>query len=453
MRTALQDHSLLYRMSVLLAVLVLGLLAYALAAWAWNSPVELGAYDMLLRMRPLAAPRSDIVIVGIDEASESSLGRPPLSRTVHARIIDRLRRAGAKVIVYDKMFAQPSVSYPGSDAALQKALSASGNVFIPMVYDPLRQASWSPSDIKSLILLERDALAEQISYLPNTPDYRYYFFVPPMADFISAAKGVGVAVSPSNGSYFVRSAQLAYLTRVLYPVPSGPLPQSMPMPRLINRVAVLQGLPLIVAKDILGDKEGLSSQVSFGRNIALFAGISPYYVPIDKQGAMYIDFAGPAGTYPNLGAADLLAGRLDRSLFEDKIVLVGVTDPTSSLAAVFNTPFGHMPRVEITANAIASILSGTAPVRRQKETLAVFLLLSIILGLILPLFDRWELGPATFVLALTYIVLDVLALTIFHRAFPVVPGVVLILAAGVVTALLMPAVFVEEETGITAEEL
>jgi CHASE2 domain-containing sensor protein len=112
-----------------------------------------------------------------------------------------------------------------------------------------------------------------------------------------------------------------------------------------------------------------------------------------------------------------------------------------------------MPRVEITANAIASILSGTAPVRRQKETLAVFLLLSIILGLILPLFDRWELGPATFVLALTYIVLDVLALTIFHRAFPVVPGVVLILAAGVVTALLMPAVFVEEETGITAEEL
>jgi CHASE2 domain-containing sensor protein len=451
MRTAGQDDSILYRAGVLLAVLVLGLLAYALSVWAWNSPVELGAYDMLLRMRPAAAPRSDIVIVGIDEESTSSLGRPPLPRTVHARIVARLRRAGAKVIVYDKMFAQPSTSYPGSDSALQRAFSASGNVFLPMVYDPLRSTSWTPSDIRSLIALERDTLAERISYLPETPNYRYYFFVPPLSGFLGAAKGSGVAVSPSNGSYFVRSAQLAYLTRVLYPVPSRPLPRSMPMPRLTDRVVVMQGLPLVVAKNVLGDEGGLS-QVHFGRSISLFSGMSPYQVPIDEQGAMHIDFAGAAGTYPNYSAADLLAGSLDSSLFENKIVLVGVTDPTSSQAAIFNTPFGRMPRVEITANAIASILGGTAPVRRQKETLVVFLLLSIILGLTLPLFGRWSLGPITFVLALAYIVLDVLSLALLHRAFPVVPGVVLILAAGIVTALLRPAVFVDEDTGITTEE-
>ncbi len=58
-----------------------------------------------------AAP--DVVVVGIDARTNSVVARFPFRRTIHARVIDRLRRAGAKVIVYDIEFTAPS----GDDAA------------------------------------------------------------------------------------------------------------------------------------------------------------------------------------------------------------------------------------------------------------------------------------------------------------------------------------------------
>ena len=49
-----------------------------------------------------AAP--DVVVVGIDARTNSVVARFPFRRTLHARVIDRLRRAGAKDIVYDIEF-------------------------------------------------------------------------------------------------------------------------------------------------------------------------------------------------------------------------------------------------------------------------------------------------------------------------------------------------------------
>jgi adenylate cyclase len=58
-----------------------------------------------------AAP--DVVVVGIDARTNSVVARFPFRRTLHARVIDRLRRAGARAIVYDVEFTAPS----GDDAA------------------------------------------------------------------------------------------------------------------------------------------------------------------------------------------------------------------------------------------------------------------------------------------------------------------------------------------------
>ena len=58
-----------------------------------------------------AAP--DVVVVGIDARTFEVVQRFPFRRTLHARVIDRVRRAGAKVIAYDVEFTEPS----GDDAA------------------------------------------------------------------------------------------------------------------------------------------------------------------------------------------------------------------------------------------------------------------------------------------------------------------------------------------------
>ncbi|MFT4034300.1 MAG: CHASE2 domain-containing protein [Patulibacter sp.] len=54
-------------------------------------------------------PSSGVAVVAIDEKSFSEMNVTwPMRRTVHADMIDRLRRAGARLIAYDVQFTEPS---------------------------------------------------------------------------------------------------------------------------------------------------------------------------------------------------------------------------------------------------------------------------------------------------------------------------------------------------------
>jgi HD-GYP domain-containing protein (c-di-GMP phosphodiesterase class II) len=66
-------------------------------------------------------PASDVAVVTIDDASISHLGiQWPLPRSLHARAIDRLRAAGARLIVYDVQFTEQT--RPRDDLALFEAV-------------------------------------------------------------------------------------------------------------------------------------------------------------------------------------------------------------------------------------------------------------------------------------------------------------------------------------------
>ncbi len=70
-----------------------------------------------------------IVIVGIDEPSFAELNLQwPWPRGIHARLIDQLKFAGAAVIAFDVIFAEPSD--PEQDNRLASSISASGNVVL-----------------------------------------------------------------------------------------------------------------------------------------------------------------------------------------------------------------------------------------------------------------------------------------------------------------------------------
>jgi CHASE2 domain-containing sensor protein len=72
-------------------------------------------------------PPTDIVIVKIDDRTFGELGKPwPLSRSLHARVIDRLHAAGAREIVYDVQFTEPRTA--AEDTDLYDAIGAAGGV-------------------------------------------------------------------------------------------------------------------------------------------------------------------------------------------------------------------------------------------------------------------------------------------------------------------------------------
>jgi adenylate cyclase len=70
--------------------------------------LELDSVDTRFAVRPDRSPR-DVAFVAIDDVTLSDLNlRWPFRRSLHARVIDRLDRAGARAIAYDVQFTEPT---------------------------------------------------------------------------------------------------------------------------------------------------------------------------------------------------------------------------------------------------------------------------------------------------------------------------------------------------------
>jgi adenylate cyclase len=84
--------------------------------------LELNAVDARYSIRGGHEPRPDIVTIALDGRTLSVLGlRPPLPRSMHARVMDTLHADGARLIAYDFQFEGPDRD-PLEDAALLAAI-------------------------------------------------------------------------------------------------------------------------------------------------------------------------------------------------------------------------------------------------------------------------------------------------------------------------------------------
>ncbi|MEN9649491.1 MAG: hypothetical protein RL094_458 [Candidatus Parcubacteria bacterium] len=91
-----------------------------------------------------------------------------------------------------------------------------------------------------------------------------------------------------------------------------------------------------------------------------------------------INYTGPAKTILTVSFVDVLNKKIPPSIFKDANVLIGVT--ANDLHDVLNTPFGLMPGVEVHANALETLASGSAIKPASKETAAASLAIVILIG-------------------------------------------------------------------------
>ena len=94
-----------------------------LSAFEW---VEHATLEARFSLRGEARPSPDVVVVALDAKSLRGFDEaPPVPRATDAKLIDRLRRAGAATIVFDLTLEQRSADRAG-DLALTRALARTG---------------------------------------------------------------------------------------------------------------------------------------------------------------------------------------------------------------------------------------------------------------------------------------------------------------------------------------
>jgi serine/threonine protein kinase len=155
------------------AIAVLSLLAVPVCTTERSLRVEYEQLDNLFRWRGQQAPHQDLVMVSIDEPSYSNLQVPmgdAWPRRLHAKLLRKLEQAGAKKVIFDVLFINPS-SDPLADQEFADAISRIPTILgasLGLSQQTTANGSFSLEQmIRPLPLLEKAAAGIGIVGLPQ----------------------------------------------------------------------------------------------------------------------------------------------------------------------------------------------------------------------------------------------------------------------------------------------
>jgi PAS domain S-box-containing protein len=304
----------------LLRSVLLGALAALLALAAGRTTLfrsfELRTVDQRFLLRGTRQAQTPLALVFIGDDSIEAYGHWPWSWTWHAMLIDALKRAGARLVLFDVLFAEaPSTAEAG---LLEGATRQAGNVRFISYFASLRPGDGIPPG-----LLHGDALTE------------------PVAAVRDAAAGVGHANALPD---------LDGTTRRI--------------PLVVRREGALYPSAAIgAAADLLGVRWN-TVRVTPRGDIELHPpGGAPLLIPVDGDGRTQVNFLGGLEAFPvQLSYRQVLeadqhpeSAPIDLSLLKDRTVLVGVTFTGNT--DLRSTPFSsNYPMFLVQATLIDNIL-------------------------------------------------------------------------------------------------
>lgn len=347
-------------------------------------------YDTRVR---LTAPRGiddRIVIVAIDEASLERHGHWPFTRDKFAQLMYNLWDYGAAVVAFDVLFAERDES---ADIDMLRALAAGkGDRNFRQRLDELEP------------LIDRDALfAEAIAAGPTVLGF-YFETAPEVAFQIGQLpyEAFELHESMMESTYLPRAEGYTAPLPVLMDAAWSAGFISNP---LIDVDGVVRRAPLLHEYNLkVYESLSLATAATYLNDITLpvFVDTSAWMgdyppleglelaetpIPIDPQGAVLVPYRGPAGSFPYVSIGDVISGTVEHpSMLEGRVAIIGGTAP--GMRDLRTTPFGSVyPGVEIHANLIAGIIDGNfrwEPAYTAAAELLTVIAFGVLTALLLP---------------------------------------------------------------------
>ena len=251
-----------------------------------------------------SAASPDIVLIAIDEASLETFGRWPWPRDRHGFMVQYLKQAGARAIVFDVLFLEPDEASEEFDAAFAEAAATAGNVFLP--YQLQTQPSEPPPvalmPTLTVITTPGSSIADLIQ--------KYHGLKLPIPSLAHAARGLGfITLTADVDGTNRRIPPLAQTSASQLPV--------MHLTTSVARYAKGSTLPATVGAHAIS--------------------LPPITIPVTKDGFLLLNWHGSLAqkVYKAYSAGAVLkaytevqkgqAPSLDPAIFRNKIVFIAGT--------------------------------------------------------------------------------------------------------------------------------
>ncbi len=320
-----------------------GALDRAGLAARWDNPMS----DWRARLLAKPSPATDRVkLVLLDQYSLDWAGKEmglswPWPREVYGAVLDYLKRNGAKTVVFDVLYTEPSAYGVADDEALGEAAGRFGN-FVGAVFlgkQTEQTASW-PEGVKPNPLRVEGLeawLEAHPAAAPEIVSAAAAFPVPELSR--KAAWLANVREVPEDDGVFRRAA--------LFRIFDG---QVLPS---LGFAGWLAGLNAVEAKATIR-ADSLS--------------VAGTRIPLDEAGRMILKFRGSSGTHRAFNAAEVIQSEMrlreggkppieDGRVFKDAYVVFGFSAP--GLKDLRPSPMGgDYPGPEIYATMLDNLLAG-----------------------------------------------------------------------------------------------
>jgi signal transduction histidine kinase len=348
---------------------------------------------------------SNIVLVGIDDASFSAYGRSltEWSRTVFADLLMVLADAEARVVTFDVLLVEGA---NGDEAFAEAVLEA-------------RQ---SEARTRTIVPVVGTQLADI-----NATDQRIHYAAAlhPPRSIREAVENAGyINVFPDADNTIRRQLTLIQSPEQEFGMSLG----------LATYLAYLR-VPVQLFDQVLMPGDGIL-EITPERSI-----------PVDSNGLWmpnYFSSTNGLGTYPVYSLLEVLTGAVDPTVFTDKIVFVGVINSagTTDLYTVPTSPGNRlMAGVELHANAVETLIQNVPLAEQAKFSQGLMILVLALFASIVYAQLRWHLLlPVAMLLVILWIIIafinfsfNRLVIDLFYSLLALTVPVVATLVAEIVT--------------------